>query len=277
MLPWQQKKALAQQREHKQIIKIAYNVAGIHGLFLLLVCFVGAYKPVLQLTLGSTQSSKKKLGVEKKFRADFCELNSFLPKINNLPKNSTEIKKEPPKTTKIIAKPILIPTTLVPQKSVAKKEEPIIPIKIADKPAEIAAKAPEKTIKIEKIVEPEKIIKALDLPKEVPAKIELEKTEELSLGIISQQEGAPTETNQASASHEIAAIITEQWHKVKGMPTDFSVDISFIINSSGKASSIRILNGYKSLMYQAHAKESLSRCQFPKKYYNKKCRIILKM
>jgi len=76
--------------------------------------------------------------------------------------------------------------------------------------------------------------------------------------------------------HEIGAIIAQQWYAVKGMPSDFYADISFTINALGKATEIVIINGYKSLMYQAHAKESIFRCQFPKKYYNKKCRIILK-
>ncbi len=284
MLPWQQKNALAKQREHKKILEISYKVAGVHIVLLLLICFMGRYKPVLQLVLGSG---------EKKFRADFCQFNSFLPKkeatgfkIEPLPKvlRSPKIAQE----TKVPVQPVLLPTTLLPKKHLAQKEE-ISPVKIA-------VKTPEKIIKQEAVIEqpkqipvsqkeeekPIKVIKIIEQTKEMPVKIELPpleltQTEELSLGTISQQEISSEEHNQPSASHEIAVIIAQQWYRVKGMPADFFVDISFIINISGKATALVILNGSKSLIYQAHAKESLSRCQFPIKYYNKKCRIILKM
>ncbi len=284
MLPWQQKKALAAQREHKQFIDIGYKVAATHICFLLLIFIVGSYKPALQLALGNT----------KKFRVDFCPVATYVE--NNREKKEPVLSTiEPaPKTPKVA---LFVPTTLLPRKTVQKKEEPAA--------VKITVKVPEKVLeKLEKteIPEPIKDIKIVEKPKELPVKIAvkipekgiekpkelpvviepikeiIKESEEISLGTISQQETAGEETiGENSASHEIAAIITQQWHKVKGMPSDFSVNISFIINSFGKASSILILNGYKSLIYQAHAKESLSRCEFPKKYYNKKCRIILKM
>ena len=284
MLPWQQKSALAKQRERKKILEMSYKVAGIHIVFLLLITFMGGYKPVLRLVLGST---------EKKMSVDFCQINSFVEKkestartIEPLPKTSKPLKAA--KEMKASAQPIFLPTTLLPKKVLAPKEE-----KAAVK---IAVKAPEKIVKPEAIIEqrkeipvsikekekPVEPIKALEQAKEIPAKVEtpqLEPTkiEELSLGTISQQEISSEENNQPSASHEIAVIIAQQWYKVKGMPADFFVDISFVINSSGKATSFVIINGSKRLIYQAHAKESLSRCEFPIKYYNKKCRIILKM
>ena len=281
MLPWQQKNALAKQRERKKILEISYKVAGIHIVFLLLITFMGSYKPVLRLVLGST---------EKKMSVDFCQINSFvekkestariiepLPKASKTPKGAQE--------NKAPAQPVFLPTTLLPKKVLAPKEE--------KEPVKIAVKASEKIIKPEivieepkqisvKPVEPIQPIKVIEQTKDVTEKIELPNIEpphieELSLGTISQQERSSEENNQPSASHEIASIIAQQWYKVKGMPAAFFVDISFVINSFGKATTLVILNGSKNLIYQAHAKESLSRCQFPVKYYNKKCRIILKM
>ena len=56
----------------------------------------------------------------------------------------------------------------------------------------------------------------------------------------------------------------------------FYVEISFRINEQGKATDIIIEKSEANLIYQAHAKDSIYRCEFPKKYYNKKCRIVLK-
>ncbi len=286
MLPWQQKNALAKQRERKKILEISYKVAGIHIVFLLLITFMGSYKPVLRLVLGST---------EKKMSVDFCQINSFvekkestariiepLPKASKTPKGAQE--------NKAPAQPVFLPTTLLPKKVLAPKEEKAgvkISVNVVEKivkpePMSEQPKQEPVSIKEKEKEKPVNPLKVIEQVKEIPEKIEppqlgTAQPEELSLGTISQQERSSEENNQPSASHEIASIIAQQWYKVKGMPAAFFVDISFVINSFGKATTLVILNGSKNLIYQAHAKESLSRCQFPVKYYNKKCRIILKM
>jgi len=101
----------------------------------------------------------------------------------------------------------------------------------------------------------------------------LNASQEIYIGTVTQ---AGEAESLAGGVQEIGEIILEHWCLAKGMPADFYCDLIFGISGAGKVINIKIINGNKSLMYQAHVKNSLSQCIFPKKYYGRTCRVILK-
>ena len=113
-----------------------------------------------------------------------------------------------------------------------------------------------------------------EICEEVSGKVD-EQQQQLYIGTLGQS--GPEEINNGSNGvHEIAESIEEHWYQVRGMPKQFYCEIEFEIGPNGKAINLKIIDSYKSLIYQAHVKDSLSRCTFSKKYRGKKCRVILK-
>lgn len=297
MLRSQQKKLLAQQYERKKIGKIALKVFWGHIIIMALATLIGSYKPVTYLALG--KMSSQKMARHKKHKNFVVEFQQPAPhtykpvsapiKIKNpvkKPDASTIIKNIP--AIKIIkAEPKIEVTKSNPgKKEVIKKDtlkkEPVnapaitasqkqkteIPVLEKSEKVEKASAAqitPTEQIASEKI-ETEPIVEAIQNS--------VNQEETLDLTLLRTEEYAQTETN--SPMHEIAAVIAERWYRAKGMPKEFYAEVEFVINHQGKAAHIVIIKSHANLIYQAHVKESLRTCDFPKKYYNRKCRIVLK-
>lgn len=127
---------------------------------------------------------------------------------------------------------------------------------------------------IEKVIE-KKLPKLENIEQDNSQK--LDNSQELYIGVVNQISDPQTFFENFSVeAQEIAEIILENWCSAKGMPVDFYSDLIFEINNLGKVTNIKINAGNKSLIYQAHVKNSLSKCIFPKKYFKKICRVILK-
>lgn len=289
MLQWLRKKRAKKPSLPDELVPLIKKVTGSHLCAFLCLCLLGGYKPATLISSGKSSSFKadfisssnsaatsSEQAQQKKTTTTSIEHPVTTTPVKNTPKKEPAKKKTttaPVQTTHKIYPPV---TPLITKKSEPIKQKETVKIPVA-----VAPKKSEKTV----IPEPEPVKspepKPAPVEKEAPLEQEQKNNnQELDIGTINQEQ------NQSSGletpadgwqEHPVARIIAEQWHTVKGMPSDFYCELLFIIDKQGKASAITVLSAHKSRIYQAHAQETLMRCTFDTKYSNKKCRIILRI